>query len=312
MKSLKLNICSLLFTAILLCIPSFLFAGAEERIEELYPLDKDGKVYLENVSGNVIVKSWSKNEVKILARKVAKKDGSLDKVTVDINRTDSNIRIITRYEKFAGLFNSENVSVHYDLIIPDKAQIRVKSVSGDVEALNIGGHVDIETVSGKIDVVEAGRGVKCKSISGSVYLEEITGDANLSSSSGTIRVEGIKGSVEANTVSGYIDLKEVSHAEGIDAESISGSIKMQGELSPFGDYEFKTISGGIMLYLPPKSDFEFHINTMSGNIQFDAKNFVVKLLNNPARNKMQGIIGEGGASLKISSLSGGITIKGSL
>ncbi len=309
MKSLKFNSIILMSLMILLCLPSFLFAKAEEKLEQVYPLNRAGKVYLENVSGDIVIKSWKKNEVKILARKVARKDGDLDNVTIDINQTDGYIRIITRYEKFAGMFKSENVSVHYDLTIPDEAHLRVKTVSGSVEALNIGGPVDIETVSGKIDIVRAEKGVKCKSISGSLYLEDITGDTYVKSTSGKISIEGVKGSVEANNVSGSVTLNSVSMAEEIMVESISGSIKVQGELSPGGIYEFKTISGGTKIDLPPESDFEFHMTTMSGSLRFDPDDFIVKVLNNPARNKVQGIVGEGSATLKTSSLSGGITIK---
>jgi len=306
MKFLKFNMFILLFTLILLCIPSFLYARAEERIEEAHPLKRDGKVYLENVSGNIVVKSWEKNEVKILARKVAKNEESLDKVSFDVNQTNNNIRIKTRYKKTWGLSKSVNASIHYDLLIPDKAQLRVKSVSGSIEALNIGGSVDIETVSGKIELVEAGSGAKCKSISGSVYVEEITGDAKLNTTSGKVHAEGVKGSVEAHSVSGRVVLREISLAEEIKAESISGSIKMQGELSPGGNYEFKTISGGIRLDLPSKSDFELEANTMSGAVQCD---FELKVSGKISRKKIHGVAGKGGTSLKVSSLSGGITIK---
>lgn len=308
MKFLKLNSFILFFTAILLCIPSFLFAEVEEKIEEAYPFDRDGKVYLENVSGNIVVESWGKNEVKILARKIASNEKSLDKVSVDINKTNGNIRIITRRSKSWGLFQSSDASVHYDLFIPDKAQIRVKSVSGDVEALNIGGPVDIETVSGKIGIVEAGNGVKCKSISGDVYLEEITGNIAMKSTSGDITAESVRGSIEANTVSGEIEVNEVSLAEEIEMESISGSIKMQGGFSPGGIYEFKTISGTIRLDLPSKSDFELQVNTMSGDIRVDADAFGLKTLEKITRNKIECVVGKGGASLKISSLSGDIII----
>ena len=306
MKLLKFNFTIIFLSAVILfCIPSFLFAEVEEKIDKVYSLDREGKVYLENVSGDIVVKTWGKNEVKILARKTALKESDLDKVTVDINETGDNIRIITKYKKTWGLSQSVNASVYYDLFIPDRAQMRVKSVSGSVEAMKIGGPVDIETVSGKIDVVEAGRGVRCKSISGDIFVEEITGDSTLKSTSGKIKAEDLKGSVEANTVSGTIEIKKFSLAEEIDMESISGDIKLQGELSPGGIYEFNTISGRIRLDLPSKSDFELQTKTMSGDVRCE---FDLKISGKITRNRMQGVAGKGGSSLKISSLSGDIII----
>ena len=234
MKFFKLNIFILLFLTVIFCIPSALLAESEEKMEETYPLNEDGKVYIENISGDITVKSWKKNEIKILARKVAmdRDKDALDKVSIDINHTDGNIRIITRRNKSWSFSQSPDVSVFYDLIIPDKAQLRVKTISGRIQAWETGGRVDLESISGRIDIVKAEQGVKCKTISGAIYLEDITGSTALKSTSGKIIVDGLKGSVEANTVSGDIDIKEFSLADEIEMETIKGSMEAQGEFSP--------------------------------------------------------------------------------
>ena len=304
MKFLKYNIFFFIITSIL-CIPSLLFAESEEKMEKSYPLAMNGKVYVENISGDIDVKSWNKDEIKILVRKTAPDKDSLDGVTIDINQTRENIRIITRRNKSAGLSNSTNVSVYYDLFIPEKAQVRVKTISGSVTTLETGGSVDVETVSGRIEVVEAANGVKSKTISGGIYLDKIIGDADLESTSGEIIVDGIQGSVEANTVSGDIEINQISFADELEVESIKGNMEIQGELSPGGIYEFNTISGKIRVALAPLSNFELQTNTMSGVIQCDFKLNAYSIY---TRNKLQGVVGNGGSSLKISSLSGDILI----
>jgi DUF4097 and DUF4098 domain-containing protein YvlB len=305
MKLIKFNIFISLILLILFSSPSFLFAEVEEKTENTYPLDRDGKVYVENVSGDIIVKSWQKNEIKILARKAARDRNLFDKVHININRTDSNIRIITRYDKPAGMYQSADVSVYYDIFIPDRAQLRIKTVSGNVEAREIGGPVEAETISGKIDIVSAGQGVKCKSISGLIYLDGISGGASLKTTSGKITADGIKGSIDANSVSGDIGIKDFSLADGIDMETIKGNMGLQGVLSPGGIYEFRTISGRIRLILAPDSNFELQTNTVSGEVHCDFK------LNEYAvytRNRVQGTVGKGGSSLNLSSVSGDILI----
>ena len=304
MKFLKYNIFFFIITFIL-CIPSLLFAESEEKMEKTYPLAMDGKVYVENISGDIVVKSWKRNEIKILARKTAPDKDSLERATIDINLTHENIRIITRRSKSTGLSNSTNVSVYYDLFIPEKAQVRVKTISGSVATLETGGPVDVETVSGRIEVVEAANGVKSKTISGGIYLNKIIGEADLESTSGEINVDGIKGSVEANTVSGNIEINQISFADELEVESIKGNMEIQGELSPGGIYEFNTISGRIRVVLAPLSNFELQTNTMSGVIQCDFKLNAYSIY---TRNKLQGVVGNGGSSLKISSLSGDILI----
>ena len=305
MKISKCFISLLLFMMIMLCIPSLLFAKTEDKIEKIYKLDKDGKVYLENISGDVVVNSWNKNEIKIIAKKVARYEADLDNVTIDINQTNGSIRIFTKYDKSFSLFRSTHVSVYYELFIPDKAHFRVETVSGRVKAREIGGFLDIRTVSGEIEIETARKGIRCKTVSSDIYLDKIIGNADLKTTSGKIRVEGIKGSIKADTVSGNIELEALSGAEEVDVKSISGSIILHGELSPGGIYELNSHSGNIRIGIPSDSNFELRVETFSGDIQCD---FELKISGKIDRKKLEGVAGKGGASLILSSFSGKIRI----
>ena len=323
MKSSKFYIFLPLLITIMLCIPSLICAKAEEKIEKTYSLDRDGKVYVRNISGDIVVNSWEKNEIKIIALKVARYERDLDNVTIDIHQTNGNVRIITRHYKSFSLFRSKHVSVYLELFIPDKAHLRVKNISGSIEAREIGGFIDIKTISGDIKIGTAKNGVKCqtvsgeikigtaqngvkgKTISGDISLEAITGNADLKTISGEITVEGLKGSFKADTVSGDIELETFSHAEEIEAESISGSIELYGELSPGGIYEVDSHSGTIKIGIPAESDFELQTKTFSGDIQCD---FELTMSGKINRKKLQGVVGKGGTSLIISSFSGNIRI----
>jgi len=275
-----------LFLIILLCIPSLLFAKAEHRIEKTYTLNRDGKVYLEVKSGDIVVNSWDKNEIKIIAHKNA---------MIDMHHTEDNIRIIIKRPK----------SFYCELFIPDKAHLRVETGSGRVKAHKMGGSLDIRTISGDIEVVTAKNVVRCKTVSGDIHLEEIAGNADLKTTSGKITVEGIKGSVKAETLSGNIKLEAFSHAEEMEMESISGSIKLHGELSPGGIYGVNSHSGNVEMGIPSDSNFELRVETFSGDIQCD---FHLKISGKIDRKKLQGVVGKGGASMILSSFSGKIRI----
>jgi DUF4097 and DUF4098 domain-containing protein YvlB len=305
MKSLRFYFSLSLFLTMLLCIPPLISAKAEDRIEKTYTLDRDGKVYLENISGDVAVDSWNKNEIKIIAHKVSGYKADLDNVTIDIDQTDGNIRIITKYHETSRLFRPTHVSVYYVLFIPDKAHLRLETVSGRVKAREIGGFLDIRTVSGEIEVVTAKNGVRCRTVSGDIHLEEIAGNADLKTTSGKIEVKGIKGSVKGETVSGNIELEALSHAEEVEVESISGSIKLHAELSPGGIYELNSHSGNIKISIPSDSNFELRVETFSGDIQCD---FELKISGKIDRKKLRGVVGKGDARLILSSFSGNIQI----
>ncbi len=305
MKRSKRDIALLTILSIVICFPSLGFAMAEERIVETYPLESTGKVYLENISGDITVSSWDKNEIEITAIKKGRRERDLDDATIHIRQIDGNIRIITRHDREFSLFRSGSVSIIYDIVVPAKASVRVKSISGDVEVRKIGGLLNVETVSGEIRVRLAESNVRCKSTSGDIDMEYIHGDAELESVSGEISIQEIEGSVEAGTVSGDIELEAFSYSEEIEVSSTSGDVKLRGELSPGGIYRLDLFSGDTKVVIPSDSDFEFSAKTFSGSIESD---FELKLSGRFNPKKIRGTVGKGGASLAISSFSGNIRI----
>jgi DUF4097 and DUF4098 domain-containing protein YvlB len=113
------------------------------------------------------------------------------------------------------------------------------------------------------------------------------------------------GSINAKTVSGGINLDNFSSAEEIDAHSISGNIRLDGKLSPGGLYDFDTISGGIRISIPSDSEFELKAKTTSGGIYCD---FDILISGKIDRNKIEGVVGNGGPRLFINSVSGSVRI----
>ena len=305
MKRSKHPISLLAILSTVICLPSFGFAMAEERIVETYPLERAGKVYLENVSGDIRVSNWDKDEIEITATKRGRRERDLDDVTIHIRQVDGNIRIITRHDREFSLFRPGSVSVHYEIIVPAKATVRVKSISGNVEVRKIGGFLNVETVNGEIRVRVAESNVRCKSTSGDIDLEYITGDAELESVSGEISVQEIEGSVEAGTVSGDIEVESFSDAEELEMSSTSGDIELRGELSPGGIYRLDSFSGDTKVVIPSGSDFEFSAKTFSGSIECD---FELKMSGKFNPKEVRGTVGKGGASLTVSSFNGKIRI----
>ena len=303
--------------------PSPVFADAEESFEKRLDLDKNGKVHVKNISGDITVKGWSKDQVLVKARKIAQRKKDLDKVTIDISKTDGTVRIITNYHD-GGWFGSSNVSVYFELFVPEKASVEVETVSGNADAREIGGYLGITSVSGDLEVVSAGNGVRARSVSGDlrivsagdrvrarsvsgeITLQTITGETDLKTVSGDITIRDIQGSVEAESVSGGIELKGVLKAENVEAKSVQGRIEYEGELEGRGNYIINTHSGDVHMSLPENSHFELKAKTLSGKVACD---FEIKLSGKTSNKETQGVVGKGGASLHLTSFSGDIKIE---
>ena len=285
----------------------------EEKFERTESLAADGKVVLSNVAGDIEIMTWKEARVKIDALKrsqaatQAKAKENAAEVKIEVTQEGSTLRIETKYpkgNKFWGN-NSINVSVDYKLWIPDKASITVKSVSGDVKVGAIGGKCDINSVSGDVDVLGAA-GLKVSLVSGDLTVKNIAGDAFLKTVSGDIDASDIRGSVESDSVSGDIDLTDVSGARSVKGNTVSGEIAYRGGIMPQGQYQFKSHSGDVEVFLPANAAFEFEAKTFSGSID---SAFEIKVEGKISRKEINGTVGGGGASISLKTFSGNIDLK---
>jgi DUF4097 and DUF4098 domain-containing protein YvlB len=286
----------------------------EEKFEKTEALANDGKVVLNNVSGDIEIRSWKENQVRIEAVKVSQAS-SLDKakenaaqVTIEVTNEAGVVQILTKYPERQGGFwggDSLNVSVDYKLSIPEKAAVEVKSVSGDIHLRSIGGPAKVKSTSGDVEILGAA-GVEVNLTSGDLTLDNILGDVYLKSVSGDIKASGVKGSIELSSISGEIDLKDVAEARSVSAKSVSGNITYVGTLMTGGNYELKSFSGNVEMRIPANSAFDFEASTRSGVIDSD---FPIEVSGKISPKEVHGTVNKGGTRIRLSSFSGNIDLK---
>jgi len=286
----------------------------EEKFEKTVSLARDGEVNLTNVSGYIEVRTWDRNEVKIDALKiskastVAKAKENAARVEIVVEKEGNILNIETEYpERKRGWGeDSINVSVNYNLTIPAKASAKITSVSGSIDLEKIGGAAKVKAVSGDVTISEAHKGVDLEAVSGDIHAQNVTGDAYLNAISGRINAEGIRGSIKASVVSGRIELSDVSEADNVHANSVSGSIVYEGKINRGGRYTLTGHSGSVEMIIPSDSAFEFEATTFSGRIQSD---FEIKVSGLISKRKISGVVNNGGAVVKLTTFSGNVYLK---
>ncbi len=286
----------------------------EEKFEKTEALAKDGKVFLGNISGDVIVKTWDKDEVRIEALKVseasseAKAKENCGQVTIEVTREAGVLRIDTKYphqKRFWG-GDSLDVSVDYKLWVPSGASVEVKSVSGDLGLESLGGAVKARVVSGSVVLRKAAAGADLTTVSGDMAVEDVTGNVYLKTVSGDIIAARVKGSIEAESVSGGIEMREVSGAAGVNAKTLSGDVVYLGRLETGGRYSLKSHSGDVRMSLPADAAFSFDAETFSGDVDSD---FKIEVSGKISPREVHGTINGGGAEVRLSTFSGSIDLK---
>jgi len=118
---------------------------------------------------------------------------------------------------------------------------------------------------------------------------------------GNVLALGLRGDVLARVVLGDV---EVSTTRLATAVTVTGSIRATIGLANWGrDLEFRTTSGDVDVTIPATTNAEVHATALSGRIttQFP--------LSPAASGGMQGTIGNGGPLLRVTTLSGDITLR---
>ncbi|MEW6159938.1 MAG: DUF4097 family beta strand repeat-containing protein [Verrucomicrobiota bacterium] len=219
---------SLLLISLLLIHPPLDNAAAdlEEKLEKTFPISKTGKVFLENVNGDVAIKAWDRAEVKIVATKTARSQEALDRVTIEISDKPEEIKVITRIAKSNRKFFGANdsASVDYELMVPAEARLD-----------------KISTVNGKVEIQKVSGGVEASSVNGKVLGQELSGDVELSS---------VNGAVTAS-------IRSVENEKRISLHTVNGTVTLQLPRDANAEITADTLNGGISTEfdLPVKKQF---------------------------------------------------------
>jgi DUF4097 and DUF4098 domain-containing protein YvlB len=213
-----------------------------------------------------------------------------------------------------------NVSISYELMVPDNTSVRSRTGSGshDIAAIRgpveaetgsgrirvgrIDGSVSASTGSGSIEVLGAGQGLEASTGSGSVTARQVTGPAKARSGSGEIDVEFTgAGDGDFGTGSGSITVTGVNGR--VRAHAGSGSIAIEG--NPAGDWLVDSGSGRITLKLPATAAFNLDAETGSGSI---TSNHPIESVGSISKRRIQGRVRGGGPRLDVSASSGSIRL----
>ena len=119
-------------------------ALAGEEINETRDLAADGSVYVGNVSGDIEVRTWDKDEVRLTGEL-----GDESELEISSSASSFRVEVITDDDNSWG--NNEHTDLY--LMVPSRANITAVGVSSDITVNDAGGEeLSAETVSGDVEV----------------------------------------------------------------------------------------------------------------------------------------------------------------
>jgi hypothetical protein len=257
----------------------------QQSFSHTFNVPETSKLTVENVRGSVIIRQGSKGQITVNAE-IDPRSGRIEQTHVNIRQdSDQTVRAITETDKMTGIFGGINpCKVHYVIDVPTACSVNLNCVSSSAVLDGIQGSFSLHMISGSLALTNMGGGFELHTVSG-----PITG----------LRLEG---NMEIHTVSGGVKLGEC-RLDTMRAKTVSGSLTMESPITS-GPYHFNSVSGEVRLIVPPETNCEVTLSTMSGNAYVGLSS----TYHQRTRRVQQITVQDGGPEVYMHSVSGGLVI----
>lgn len=230
--------------------------GDAQEFERIKTVEPGGRIFIENISGSVIVTGWDQDKIEVKGRL----GEDVDRLTFDTNNGDTRIKVVVP--------KGRNRKIKSELIIhvPHRSSLNIETVSSSIEIKRVEARSHrFETISGHINLYKTTGDLDLETVSGHIEIEDATSDIQAESISGHIEIGGDADSISAESVSGRIELYGVRNR--VQAESISGRIEIYGK--NIEELEMETISGRLSFMGSLTDDVEVDVSALSGSVTLD-------------------------------------------
>lgn len=245
------------------------------------------RLTVKNIVGDIRIEPASGRSVSVTGVKKAGRHGDPKDVEIRQVQTGDGITVCVVYpgsrndeegcDRLGGHkgdgWNNNDTRVDFTVRLPSGTALNAMTVSGDVDGRGIRGAVEARTVSGD------------------VHLSDVTGPL-----------------VDAQTVSGNVTLDGVG-ADEVTGHTVSGEVEFSGEIRPKGDYDFKSLSGDVVMRIPKNAGAEVSGSTFSGDFRSSFALTTRVTSRYTGSQRINGTIGDGSARIRIESFSGSVEIR---
>jgi DUF4097 and DUF4098 domain-containing protein YvlB len=223
------------------------------QTDESIQAAKGARLTIANFAGEVVIRSWDKDAVRVQARHPA--------------RTRVNIRTAaTGISISASSSSGPQGSVDYEITAPAWMPIKIEGTYTFISIEGAQAEVSAENVRGDI-VIKGGTGlVTAKTIEGEVLVEGARGRMNLNSVNEGIRITGASGDIVAETTNGSIALTRIE-SSSVELATVNGDLTYEGTLADRGKYRFASHNGDIIMTLPETVNATFTVRSYNGDFR---------------------------------------------
>lgn len=252
------------------------------------------RLRLENVGGEVTIRAWDRNQVRIQATHSSR-------TRIGIRVSESVLRLTPQGSRGMGAMGG---MVDYVLTVPAAMDIQLGGMFADVSIEGTRGSVSVNTVEGNISVKGGAGTLELATVNGKITVDGANARLNLRAVSEDIEITNVQGEVQAETVSGDVTLSRVD-GRRVEAQTVSGDVRFDGTLRPDGTYSLLTHSGDVIVAIPENASILIQTAVANGDV---SASFDLPASERSSRRRQQFRLGSGSATLELETFSGDIRL----
>jgi DUF4097 and DUF4098 domain-containing protein YvlB len=243
---------------VLLAVSQLAIADPREVVNERVSVSANEKIYIEVMSGEVIIKAVDTNSFSVTGKLDEKATG------YEFDSKDGFTRFeMTMPRQLNFNWNDKHNAAQLSFEVPVGSSVEFKGVNGNVSVSGIHGSSQIGTVNGEITATNLRNSVKLSSVNGEIKLSGASGRIELSSVNGEIEDTGSSGRVSYEVVNGEINAS--SSAEEVSVSTVNGDAGLK--LSGTTQLKLSTVNGEIDATLRDSSAPRISGSSVSGDIE---------------------------------------------
>ncbi|MFH2103651.1 MAG: DUF4097 family beta strand repeat-containing protein [Chloroflexota bacterium] len=225
---------------------------SQESIQQTFEVTSPANLYLSNICGSVEIRPGQDDLIQVTA---VKHSGNCDAehTQIQIEQGDDGAVSVKTHFDAANLLVKfrapQPCCVDYIVEVPTKADVLIKGVSCSILVKGLAGKTNVKTVSGDLQLVD---------LNGPFVLDSVSGD---------ISGENLSGGMKVNLVSGDLHLKN-AQIPSLHATTVSGDLAIETPLGE-GPYKINSVSGDTELVVPADTSCKLSINSLSGDLLTD-------------------------------------------
>jgi DUF4097 and DUF4098 domain-containing protein YvlB len=274
--------------------------AAEDKVfDRTVAAQPQGVVDVSNVSGEIDVVGWDRDEVSVHAEL----ESGVDHVEVSSEGGRTVVKVVLPST------SSHDHEARVHVKIPKNSELDVSAVSADVSSSGVLGVQRLTTVSGDVNAELAGADAELKTVSGDVKLKGHGQPARLhvTTVSGDVHIDHGAGELEASTVSGTLVTK-LDSARGVRVHTTSGDLHFEGKLTRGATFEATTVSGDLNVRGGADGGYAYEVSSFSGDISdcFGAK--AEHANDHRPGSSLEGTRGDGAGHVRLKTMSGDIEL----